>query len=50
MQIDDLSVRGGGLFTKLRRPGAPTQVFADEDDVQESTSPAHARKESDNGG
>ena len=39
---------GGGLFTNLRQPGSPTQVFADEDDVQESTSPDHARKESDN--
>jgi hypothetical protein len=30
---------GGGLFTRLRQPGAPTQVFADEDDVEEATSP-----------
>ena len=39
---------GVGLFTKLRRPREPTQVFADEDDVEESSSPADARKESDN--
>jgi hypothetical protein len=25
---------GGGLFTKLRRPGAATQVFADESEEQ----------------
>ena len=23
---------GGGVFVKLRQPGAPTQVFADEED------------------
>lgn len=39
---------GGGLFTKLRQPWSPTQVFADEDDVEQSTSPDYARKESDN--
>lgn len=25
---------GGGLYTELRRPGAATQVFADEDEEQ----------------
>ncbi len=40
---------GGGLFTKLRRPGSPTQVFADEVDAEQATSPDETRKESENG-
>jgi hypothetical protein len=27
-------ITGGGVFTKLRQPGAATQVFADEDEEQ----------------